>query len=419
MLTACGRTSLFERAVAPPPAPVCGDGFAEGDERCDDGNTEEQDACRASCVPARCGDGVVFQGVELCDDGNGVSGDGCEADCAPPPCGNARIDPGEQCDDANTDDGDACLSTCVLAFCGDARLRRGAEECDDGNRLPTDACIDCREARCGDGLTWRGVEECDDGNAADADSCSNDCRSPRCGDGRIGGAESCDLGAGNRDQPSIQIEQDGHPSFAVAPLIDARTVETLYDYRSASSHIGFESAGESRVLLVQSRASSGLSLILNHGIDSGLGEPQPNAQVRFEITGLPIGWRIAVVDDRTQELSMRDARSARGRWGFEDNTDGGAISDLPFPAEWTITIEPGPWEGIDRWVVFDGSLGVRRSLDLDRPLRIHARAASSPCRTDCTIPLCGDGRLDGGEVCDDHNTRSGDGCSGDCLRLEP
>lgn len=32
---------------------------------------------------------------------------------------------------------------------------------------------------------------------------------------------------------------------------------------------------------------------------------------------------------------------------------------------------------------------------------------------------CGDGSLDLGETCDDGNTRSGDGCTGDCLSVEP
>ena len=43
---------------------------------------------------------------------------------------------------------------------------------------------------------------------------------------------------------------------------------------------------------------------------------------------------------------------------------------------------------------------------------------AAACRTDCTVPTCGDGRFDAGEVCDDGNTVSGDGCSSDCRRLQ-
>lgn len=40
------------------------------------------------------------------------------------------------------------------------------------------------------------------------------------------------------------------------------------------------------------------------------------------------------------------------------------------------------------------------------------------CSATCTRPRCGDGTLDPGEVCDDTNVTSGDGCSGDCASLE-
>ena len=42
------------------------------------------------------------------------------------------------------------------------------------------------------------------------------------------------------------------------------------------------------------------------------------------------------------------------------------------------------------------------------------------CRPGCHLPVCGDGIVDSefGEVCDDGNTRSGDGCSYDCRSTE-
>ena len=45
------------------------------------------------------------------------------------------------------------------------------------------------------------------------------------------------------------------------------------------------------------------------------------------------------------------------------------------------------------------------------------------CLADCTCdgvtPECGDGVWDAGEACDDGNTDDNDGCSGDCLTIEP
>ena len=45
---------------------------------------------------------------------------------------------------------------------------------------------------------------------------------------------------------------------------------------------------------------------------------------------------------------------------------------------------------------------------------------SQGCRTNCAPQRCGDGVLDNmkGEVCDDGNTTSGDGCSSDCKSAE-
>ncbi len=77
----------------------CGNGVIETGETCDDGNTDPDDGCDASCQEEAgwsctgepsscdtvCGDGLVV-GLEACDDSNTVSGDGCndacEVDCA-------------------------------------------------------------------------------------------------------------------------------------------------------------------------------------------------------------------------------------------------------------------------------------------------------------------------------------------------
>lgn len=96
--------------------PVCGDGFKEGDEQCDDGlmNSDElPNACRTSCKSAACGDKVVDTG-ELCDDGDDDDSDECTSACTA--CGNGQLDVGEECDDGQVPpkDHDGCSSTCLL-----------------------------------------------------------------------------------------------------------------------------------------------------------------------------------------------------------------------------------------------------------------------------------------------------------------
>jgi cysteine-rich repeat protein len=97
---------------------VCGDGYLDAGEECDDGNTTDGDGCSATCTrePA-CGDGYLDAGEE-CDDGNTTDGDGCSATCTHEPlCGDGTVDAGEECDDGNTSDGDGCSASCRLEPC--------------------------------------------------------------------------------------------------------------------------------------------------------------------------------------------------------------------------------------------------------------------------------------------------------------
>jgi len=59
--------------------------------------------------------------------------------------------------------------------------------------------------------------------------------------------------------------------------------------------------------------------------------------------------------------------------------------------------------------------------DRERPLptgckSINDDTPDGTCRANCQRQRCGDGVRDSNELCDDGNVRSGDGCSGDCLR---
>ena len=407
MLAGCGRTQLD-------PANSCGDGVLDPGELCDDGNQDDGDSCSNGCQPARCGDGSLWRGVELCDDGNTTDGDGCSAACGPESCGDGVVQAGEACDDGNRDPTDACLSSCARAFCGDGFVRAGVEGCDDGNRIDTDACTgDCRPARCGDGLVWSGVEACDDGNLVDDDACDNRCRLPVCGDGRRAGAEECDLGADNGDLPAFLISQPSGTRIGTNPFVRDESAVDFYDYFSASSHTGLEQVGESRIYLYADAQSGRLSLIVTHGIDDDTGAIQPTSRVDMDVTGLPSGFSVDLADDNAGEFIASGPSSVAGRWNFSSNSDGGVIGGLPFPGVWTITVTPAFGAGITNWAwVRDDA--ARIPLVMTEPVTIQAFAESSRCRKTCVIPRCGDGILDGGEICDDGNTKPGDRCAADC-----
>lgn len=61
---------------------ICGNGFEQPGEQCDDGNLLDCDGCKPDCssISPICGDGLVTCD-EACDDGNALVGDGCSAAC--------------------------------------------------------------------------------------------------------------------------------------------------------------------------------------------------------------------------------------------------------------------------------------------------------------------------------------------------
>lgn len=209
-------------------AAVCGNGYIDNGETCDDSNAVDGDGCSAQCqidqgyqcfgepsvCLSTCGDGLIAPGAgEECDDGNAADGDGCSKVCKIEPgflcsgspsvcmaiCGDGMAVGGETCDDGNAAGGDGCSAQCQIEtgyqcsgtpsacapVCGDG-IRVGDETCDDGNTVDGDGCspqcqIDpgftchgtpsvCTSA-CGDGLIAPG-EECDDGNVTNNDGCS-------------------------------------------------------------------------------------------------------------------------------------------------------------------------------------------------------------------------------------------------------
>ena len=156
-----------------------------------------------------------------------------------------------------------------------------------------------------------------------------------------------------------------------------------------------------------------MSLFVVHGIDfDTTGLSQPTTTVNFTITGVPTGGSVPLSDD-AGEFFATGATSYRGGWWFRNNTDGGIIRGIPLPGDYTIRVRPSFMMGLStwRWV---NSTSFFTGLNMSQDVLIRAYPTPSMCRTDCTIPACGDGILDGGESCDDGNTVGGDGCSADC-----
>ncbi len=163
---------------------MCGDGWIQGSEECDDGNRLNGDGCSFDCTEGEvllpyCGDGQ-FQEPEECDAGIGnsnITADACRTNCRNAFCGDGVVDAGEHCDDGNANERDGCTWNCQVSMCGDGQIQ-AMEECDIGDKNsdtePNTCRTVCRKAWCGDGVLDV-TEECDDGNDEDGDGCLTSC----------------------------------------------------------------------------------------------------------------------------------------------------------------------------------------------------------------------------------------------------
>lgn len=324
-------------------------------------------------------------------------------------CGNGIVTKDEACDDANAIDSDTCLTTCVKARCGDGVLAT-FEACDDGNAVNTDGCSNlCQLPTCGDGIVQAG-EECDSPNPS---ACTPLCRTPKCGDGFLQpGVEECDAGAGNADVLALVL-LDGKTIQSISPVVRSVSAEGFYGYKSASAHTGFEGVTTSNLFLfIQNSLPPELSLFTIHGIDlNSSGQSDGDCLVEQTFTGVPAGVAVSLSDDDGKEFSLGAGGTAVGEWTYHDNSDGGVLSHLPFPGNWSVRVDSTFTQGVDTWTYVDGD---GKPLPLDATFAIlEAHTTPAACRTDCTVPRCGDGIVDAGEVCDDGNTIDDDGCT-DC-----
>jgi cysteine-rich repeat protein len=234
-----------------------------------------------------------------------------------------------------------------------------------------------------------------------------------CGDAKIDPGEQCDEGPENTDTAALRLFLNGF-ALPIAPIDQGGTVQSFYNYFSASSHTGLEDVGASRVMFYRDLSTGQLSLIVHHGIDqdtSGLSQPNAQAQMKF---GGPSSMFVIFADDNQQELSMQGPGAAFGNWTFANNSDGGILGGFPFPGDWSLDISPSFSQNISSWAFVDGS-GNFFELGTSGIISIQSSSSSKGlCRQDCTVPICGDGRLDAGEVCDSGPFFPGSGCTPDC-----
>ena len=180
---------------------VCGDGWVQSPEDCDDGGTVDGDCCSASCAYEPSGNS--------CSDGNACTvGDTCDgaggcAPGAPQACNDTDI-----CTDDSCDPGTGCVYTNNTAPCPDGDVCNGDEVCDGagtcavGTPLVCDDANVCTDDSCNAAsgcLFAFNTATCDDGNECTTGiACSaGTCGTPTvCNDANICTDDSCDPGTG-------------------------------------------------------------------------------------------------------------------------------------------------------------------------------------------------------------------------------
>ena len=218
-------------APATDDAGSCGDGILSGTEQCDDGakNGTAGDGCSYGCAfvcvpgdptlgdPACNTSGNVCLGTATCQAdhtckpgtplANGAScgtGEICtNGVCAPTVCGDGIVSSPEECDDGanNGTASDGCTKTCTFV-CVSSDPKRNCTPVDPcaGKGTCNDTTHVCTAGTAeGDGTICGG--EAADGGAPDGgpiDVCKGGtCVSGYCGDGVLEAGEQCDFGAGN------------------------------------------------------------------------------------------------------------------------------------------------------------------------------------------------------------------------------
>jgi len=173
-------------------ASICGNGFLDPGEQCDDGNTLDGDCCSSTCrfepPGAPCASPTPCLTATACD-GAGVCGGGTPT--------LAACNDGNACTTADTCAGGVCVGGPAL-------------NCNDGNVCTDDACDPATGC-----LNTPNTAPCTDGNACTtADTCAGGVcvggSAPNCSDGNVCTDDACDPATGCVNTPNTAACTDGN-----------------------------------------------------------------------------------------------------------------------------------------------------------------------------------------------------------------
>ncbi len=347
------------RALPLQTCPQCGNNEIEVGETCDDGNVSSCDGCSFFCQ------------VEDCDDSNFCTADTCDPQLG---CGHTSAPDGTTCDD-----GFFCSvsDTCSSGVCNGTMRDCSSvgDQCNNGVCNPfIDACEKLPKAN---GVT------CDDGNfCSEADRCFNGGCFPGSARDCSGSGDQCNDGVCNEglDQCEGQPKGNGVPCSDGLFCTEGETCQTgvcigggARDCSEVADDCNTGSCDEIGDLCVPAPVSNGT--LCDDGEFCSIND--------FCFNGLCVG-------------PARDCGDGDNCTDDSCDEPGGVCVNTPTASCCGNGVPEGS-EACDA--------GPANS---DTP--------NAPCRTDCSLPRCGDEIIDdlAGEECDDGNLVDGDGCSQTC-----
>ncbi len=172
-----------------------------------------------------------------------------------------------------------------------------------------------------------------------------------------------------------KVMQEGK-EWAVAPVIEAESALSFYNYYSESGHTPFMESHASKIYLYEDTTTGELSLIFHQGMD----DDTPGTMcATYDFEGIPPGAYASVSDDpegigsspRSPELDEFSLDlEPEGYHCNTYNSDGGVLSGLPTTEPWSITLYPEFMTEIYSWK-YVMSNGTEISLEMDKPVTIE------------------------------------------------
>ncbi len=345
-----------------------------GDGSTTTGTTMPADTtCGADCPTTSDGPTTTTDADSTTTTDEGPEDDGSSSEEGPiGDCGNGIVEGDEECDEAV--ETATCDDDCTFADCGDEVVNEAAGEiCDEGGEgFACDA--DCTLPLCGDGITNESHNEvCDD--EGESASCDDDCSLVSCGDQNenVAALETCDDGN--------NISDDGCSSTCVLEgdfggycrVVDG----TQWCFNDDACGQACDDVCE----------SLGLTIEPDNGVWFAAQDSIAECQAISDAFGLT-----DPVDFGNNPLGCLQDE------GLNDLVGGGLTGSLSCSSD--ATCPAAHRTDMD-------NLGLNCNL-------VGARRSVCPCAG----AFCGNGIVEGTEICDDGNDVNGDGCTTFCSDVQ-